>query len=283
MRGAPGNPTVALNKDGMVVVVWYDRRDDPMHQCWRLYGALSTDGGATFRSNIPLMDTPTCFGDPRNWMPAAETQQGASADQVARLRFYPHARLNGGETLGFVADRDGAFHVGWIHTVNGIAQLWHTSFVVNQAIVDSIKAGGAKPSAVASGGPRGERTKITNSLFVMANRSEFDFERGTLTVQMSVMNRSDRAFYGPFDLELSQITTDGTGLYGMQNFKAADADNGQHDVGATWRLKAKGDVLRPGQTSEMRTIRFTFDPFPKGKMPDLSREFIPGFTVYGRR
>jgi hypothetical protein len=47
----PANPAIAVNRDGAVAVVFNDRRDDPAGECYRLYAAVSLDGGETYAPN----------------------------------------------------------------------------------------------------------------------------------------------------------------------------------------------------------------------------------------
>ena len=47
-------PTVAVGEDGVLHVLWLDRRDDPSNHLYRPYYSQSTDGGRTFTANAPL-------------------------------------------------------------------------------------------------------------------------------------------------------------------------------------------------------------------------------------
>src|SRR5262249_16522113 len=44
--------TVAVNKDGVVAVTWYDRRNDATGKCWDIFLAASLDGGKTFLPEV---------------------------------------------------------------------------------------------------------------------------------------------------------------------------------------------------------------------------------------
>src|SRR6266496_6225943 len=46
--GDVSNPAIAVNRDGVLFVIWNDRRDDPKNACYRLYASASMDGGETF-------------------------------------------------------------------------------------------------------------------------------------------------------------------------------------------------------------------------------------------
>ena len=41
-------PAIAVNRDGVVGVAWYNTRRDPRGECFDLYFTASLDGGATF-------------------------------------------------------------------------------------------------------------------------------------------------------------------------------------------------------------------------------------------
>lgn len=82
-----GTPTVAVNRSGVVLVTWNDRRDGP-GRCFVHYAAASADGGRTFGPSRPVSDHRTCFDAHSRW-------------------------LNGGDTQGLVALRDGGFRTVW--------------------------------------------------------------------------------------------------------------------------------------------------------------------------
>jgi hypothetical protein len=66
-RGDVANPAIAVNREGIVAVIWNDRRDDPNARCWQLYASISLDGGQHFRQAQRLSRAQTCTNEPRNW------------------------------------------------------------------------------------------------------------------------------------------------------------------------------------------------------------------------
>lgn len=80
-------PMIAVNNEGIVVVTWNDRRNDPEDACFQHYLAVSFDGGQSFSTNKLVSENRTCPGRGR-W-------------------------LNGGETQGLIALSDGSFRVTW--------------------------------------------------------------------------------------------------------------------------------------------------------------------------
>src|SRR5687768_4755988 len=65
--GDIANPAIAINRDGIVAVTWNDRRDDPQRRCWRLYAAISLDGGERFLPAQQLSRAPTCVNAASSW------------------------------------------------------------------------------------------------------------------------------------------------------------------------------------------------------------------------
>ncbi|HKA18804.1 MAG TPA: sialidase family protein [Blastocatellia bacterium] len=104
-------PTVAVNKDGVVAVTWYDRVD-PTRRCWELYFAASLDGGQTFLPEVRVSTTMSC---PENPLNAGTAQRWPT----------------GGDYSGLVATSDGLFHVFWSDSRTGIYQLWSAQVKVD--------------------------------------------------------------------------------------------------------------------------------------------------------
>jgi hypothetical protein len=99
-------PMVAVNRDGVVGLSWYDRRDNPDNLGYWPRFRASLDGGAT-------------------WLPSVRIS--TSANLVSDDR---ETRLNGGDTAGLAADAGGAFHPVWIDNRSGTHQAWTASVIV---------------------------------------------------------------------------------------------------------------------------------------------------------
>src|ERR1051325_10373013 len=119
----PSNAAVAVNRDGVVAVVWNDRRDDPEGACWRLYGTISLDGGATFLPAPKLSDAPPCVNPPGNGRPhVIALRDPAYKPPLPSVVVQPLVVFrfqNGGETQGLAPDANGTFHVAWINESRG--------------------------------------------------------------------------------------------------------------------------------------------------------------------
>lgn len=108
-------PSIAVNRDGVIAVSWYDRRGLPKPRMvptelkmkdrvvsafkrvthgWNVRLRVSLDGGAT-------------------WLPSVELNEQPSQGRVAI-----------GHTAGLAAAADGRFHATWIDDWTGTGQLW---------------------------------------------------------------------------------------------------------------------------------------------------------------
>jgi hypothetical protein len=98
-------PCVAVNKEGVVGVSWYDSRDAaPGIAGWDVRFRSSADGGKTWGDSIRVTD----FGK----------------SKMGRGKMVPL-----GHTAGLVASADGAFHPLWIDGRTGTGQVWTASLV----------------------------------------------------------------------------------------------------------------------------------------------------------
>ena len=98
-------PSIAVNKDGVLAVTWYERRREGARECQHLYFTASLDGGKTFLPEVRVSSAPSCPDTPRN---------GGSAKR------WPA----GGDYSGLAVAADGSFHALWSDSRNGIYQLW---------------------------------------------------------------------------------------------------------------------------------------------------------------
>jgi hypothetical protein len=101
--------TVAVSHDGVVGVMWYDRRDVADANDYRPRFAASIDGGDT-------------------WSPSAAVSTSANA--VANRRGGSAFYANGGDTAGLAAGADGRFHALWIDNRTGVQQVWTAAITI---------------------------------------------------------------------------------------------------------------------------------------------------------
>ena len=103
--------TVAVNRDGVVGVLWYDRRESNDNVAYHARFAASFDGGLTFGPSVQVSASPN---DPK-----------AQRDGSPFL-------ATGGDTAGLTAAADGRFHAVWIDNRTGSQQVWTAAISVGR-------------------------------------------------------------------------------------------------------------------------------------------------------
>jgi hypothetical protein len=100
-------PMLAVNKNGVVGICWYDRRDNSDNLGYWVRFSASLDGGAS-------------------WIPSARVSTHANVVNPSERDNHFH----GGDTAGLAADADGVFHPLWIDNRTGVHQMWTTTVKV---------------------------------------------------------------------------------------------------------------------------------------------------------
>lgn len=238
------NPTIAVNNRGVVGVIWNDRRSHK-DDCYDLYFSASLDGGESFLPNVTTGKKPTCPLAPGNWKPSArisaypKTEEGESVEgQGLNVLMISTRFPGGGDTQGIDADSNGDFHAGWIDGSSGVMQLATTSFSVEGAV---------SPRTLQS---RDIGTKVR----LVAEKCGFDWKSNQFACRMHLENKSLEQVKGPFTVELQTVRVN------LKEFQAANADNQQKGVGATWDFGAS--TLQPGQVSQERPFLWRFSGIP---------------------
>lgn len=116
-------PTVAVNRDGVVGVMWYDRRRHAGSSAYDVRFAASTDGGVTWGASRQVSALPNDERQQRTTAEASDsvpTRSATGAWRPARGSF----SVTGGDTAGLVADATGRFHALWVDNRTGVQQVW---------------------------------------------------------------------------------------------------------------------------------------------------------------
>ena len=107
-------PMLAVNRDGVVGVGWYDRRHHPARECQDVYFTVSLDGGVTAVEPLRISTETSCPNAPGN---------GRAG------RSWPA----GGDYSSLAAGPDGAFQLMWADSRTGRFQLRHATVRVENS------------------------------------------------------------------------------------------------------------------------------------------------------
>jgi hypothetical protein len=285
-------PVVNVNKDGVVGVAWYDRRDDPSRRCWKQYFTASFDGGATFLPNRPISSTPSCPGaqvpptmnvwntspEFEDTLPTAEdlgkmtdNERRGFEEQLAVAKAWREANKGAttarlmvsfdrgrsvwpGHYTGLTSDLTGAFHALWSDRRNKLQQVF-------TARVEAM----AKPAPTV---PETQESVVTGLVQLVAGEGVYDVAKGTSTFDLQVRNISDQVIYGPIQVRVTKVSpsldeTQRRNKKAVPPVAVLDADSHGDGVGATWdfsKLLGGYNRLEPRRISEVKKITVRTSP-----------------------
>lgn len=254
--GEPANPAIAVNKDGVVAVIFNDRRDDPKNACYELYTAISLDGGETFSPNLRASTKPTCPFAAGNWQLEVFSFLDVPLDRASEKRrpaiataSIPTRWPNGGDTQGLAATDDGTFRAAWINGETGVMQLWSKDIVVD------------KTAALQSANSE-SRKDLSSDLTLEVGAPDVNFETHTVSVKVRLENKLPTTFEGPFTVVLDDIDS------ALQGMRVVNSDNKMAQKGAAWNFDGARS-LAPKEESDEREFRWEFTGGPPDEPKDV--------------
>lgn len=118
---APTAPALAVDRRGVLGILWPDYRDDEPRGCYAVRFAHSTDGGESVSANLAVPGTHNCPDRPGPNQMRVDRPDGRPVVE----RF-----MAGGDYYGLVAKADGGFHGLWSDARTGVFQLWSATIEV---------------------------------------------------------------------------------------------------------------------------------------------------------
>ena len=254
-------PVVAVNKDGVVGVMYYDRRGSANNLDWTTRFTASLDGGETFQPSVKVAESPNRYEDSANIItargyggghqpPNKNYRGGALKFDVKISQF----NLSGGHTVGLDADANGVFHPFWVDNRTGVAQVWTAPVTVHR-------------KAVSNGDPElATLEDVSEKVILKYTNPSYDARTGRVSVDVQVQNMSEDTIILPAKLRVVGLTTANGGVPTI-----IGADNGLEGVGAVWDLNKilVNQKLRPNEKSRVRRLEFRL-----AEMPPLSEAII---------
>ena len=247
-------PITALNRDGVMGVLWRGRREYSP-DCW--FFSISSDE-SSMEETVPLsscraMDSLAAqsTGFLATFIRQAQGRQPVSVE-VATLRDYQ-------SRVGIAATADGAFHPIWSTLGDGFGELRTANIEVN-GTQDSSDAEPISPVTL---------TEVTEDLAVLyGGRQRLDRESGSVMLDISFHNRGPTPIEGPLYLELENASSD-----------FGDVEVGNYLRRGRSRKSSKmvpcrtGHVLAPGMTSRPchLTLQFTKEIDVQTSKSDIAR------------
>jgi hypothetical protein len=228
-----------VNKAGVVLVTWYDRRDAKDDLGWQLRAAASLDGGETFSASVPVTDAVTSFTPATPWhvigTGSIDKTHSIVSVGISLDPFFTAA----GHTTGIAVDADGTFHPTWHSNQTGVMQLWTASIKVDGV---GLKNGAADLA---------DLDDVSKSVTLQISRTSLDRATGRIALTAQLKNLSSDTVTGPLRVRVLTLESQ-LGVAEITN-----ADNGEHGTGAVWDFSNTiHGPLAPMQMSDAKSFTF---------------------------
>lgn len=223
-------PVVAVNRNGVVGVMWYDRREQPDNIGYWVRFAASMDGGESFSDSVKVSDAPASIAHDR-----IQFQAMARGSLLALMpATWP------GHTAGLTASADGIFHAFWVDNRTRRQQIWTTGVEVRDR---ALRNGAAALEQL---------DDVTKLIRLDVSEPVVNWATKTATVEAFLTNRSQTSIDGPVKVRVLSLRT----LLGAHTVAIMNAENREPGVGAIWDFTAAldGGKLRPGQRSKGKRL-----------------------------
>ncbi len=255
---------VAVNKDGVVGVTWYDTRGSKDGSQFDEYFAASVDGGRSFLQSVRVSSASSGFRGPGNMRMDPfifDHKEEIHLSLISAVSRWP----SGGDYLGLTADKDGVFHPLWADARSGTFQAYTAEVSV---VVPTEKQPATGQTAATPQEPPKPPARTTVSLrgtveFVF-DPTRYDGATQESEIPVRLRNISNRPIYAPITLEIT-----GFGINDPELPKddspaptVVNAANGKTGVGAVFDFSsALGNqaVLRPGALTSPVVMRLRFE------------------------
>jgi hypothetical protein len=255
---------VAVNKEGVVGVTWYDTRGSRDGSQFDEYFAASVDGGRSFLPSVRVSTASSGFRGPGNMRMdpfVFDYKDEIHLSLISAVSRWP----SGGDYLGLAADKDGVFHPLWADARSGAFQAYTADVSVELPAGEKPvkREGAAAPPEPPKPAPRTSRSLRGMVEFVF-DPTRYDGAARESEIPVRLRNVSNATIYAPITLEITGFGMNDPELPKDDNPApiVVNAANGKTGVGAVFDFSnALGNqaVLEPGALTSPVVMRLKFE------------------------
>jgi len=282
-----GQPVVAVNKDGIVGVTWYDTRDSKDGSQFHEYFTASLDGGKSFLPPMRVSSAPSTPLGPGNMNMGAMIFRHKETTALSLIS--AGSRWGGGgDYMGLAPDKEGVFHPFWADARTGTFQIYtaNVSVVVPPKEKAAATGAAAAPAAEPQTPPAPARTKVVldTRLEFVFDPTRYDGATKESEIPVRLRNISKQPIYPPITLEILGFDLNDPEIpkYPYPPMWVVNAANGKNGEGATFDFSgALGNLesLEPGALTGPVVLMFRFeDP----TLPQPIRLKVEGMVEEGK-
>jgi hypothetical protein len=247
-------PSVAVNKDGVVGVMWYDRREHKDNMGWDIRFRASLDGGETWLSSVKVSEKPNVWTDTTFLFTYAAVSGGATGGYSKKdpavkgplsIDISTQGRqFNAGDYANIVADAGGQFHALWVDNRTGRSQIWTAPVDVKGV---AVKNGGGSVASLED---------IGMSVTFELTQSRFDRSNNTVTILAQLHNRSKDTVVGPIKGRVVSLSSQLAHSIQLRN--PSEGNGGPGSI-VDFSDLLDGGVLLPNQKSRPKQLVFKME------------------------
>ncbi len=196
-------PQIAINKNGIVGVSWYEFREFSKSREYRLRFTASLDGGGTWLPSVPVSTQSFVVKHPPQFAANAVVSGGGrratpKKTESVDVRVLPSPRSYyswnnwPGDYTGMCASADGAFHVFWIDNRSGASELYTARVSVKGNVTSEFT----------------HLQNVTSALELQYTASEWNRRQKTLSLEYQFLNTSEDTILVPFKIKILTLESD---------------------------------------------------------------------------
>jgi hypothetical protein len=239
-------PQVAVNKDGVVGVSWFDTRIANDTLRYDQLFAASLDGGESFTPPVRVSSETSSPSSPGNRALRPSTFTHHDSLWVQFLTAAGQWR-QGGDYMGLAADAAGAFHPFWADSRGETFQIYTARVRVEEI------APPARPTPTTS-----VRTLSPREFALVFDHTRHDLATGELTLSLRLRNTGSAEWRGPVLITVRLAHPDDWRPRDVEVPIFLGSSNGVRGEGAAYDFTsalADGGVLAPGSSTSPVIIR----------------------------
>jgi len=250
---------IAVNKDGVLGVSWYDTRHALDGSGFDEYFAASVDGGKSFLPSVRVSSESSRFVGQGNMR--MDPIVSAHKDELYLSLLSAGSRWGGGgDYMGLAAGADGAFFPFWADSRTGTFQAYTARIAVE---IPGKKDKSAPEPALAAAAPRAA-VSLKDRVELVFDPTRFDMASNEAEIPIRLRNVSREPIYPPITLEITAFDYDDPDVAKSEAPppRIVNAANGQSGAGAKFDFSgALGNLgtLPPGGLTGPVFARFQYD------------------------
>jgi hypothetical protein len=272
-------PTIAVNKRGVVGLTWLDTRGVTDQTKYDLYFAASLDGGLTFTKPVRITTASSTIAGNGNLRPMGavfEIGDKGNLSLLSAANRWP----NGGDYFSMAVNARDEFHPVWADARSGTFQVYTAPIRVELPPTEEEKTKAAAlavyyPPKKASDPSKRVEASLVGKVEVLFDQGSFD--NNVVELPLHLRNKSDVDIYPPIRIEILDFGFAGEKPNREYDPEVLNATNGKKAAGAVFSFdQSFGDdgVLKPGMLSGPVPMRL--------KLVDPQRTPNIQFKIFGQ-